>query len=330
MSRFLVGLNPYGVAFTVGLQGLDTSRANPHGIGLTGFIDLARAIGVRSIELDWRWLMPLSAAQLRDLGEALTDLPIICSCWLAHQPGETLEEPVRCAAGIGARLVRMHLTPVVEGGRAALGSRWLHMLENARATLIREARRAADAGLALAIENHQDLGSEELIAIAAEAGPHVGIVLDTGNPWAVGEEPVAFAKRVAPLVRHVHLKDYRAQPTDEGYRLVRCAVGDGVIPFEEIGEVFAGSVKNLTASIEIGALDARHIRLFTSSWWEGYPARDPREVAPALLRLRRNQIAVGDDYRTPWELDAPAADISAYELAQLHASVGYLRGLGWM
>ncbi len=30
--------------------------------------------------------------------------------------------------------------------------------------------------------------------------------------------------------RHVHLKDYRVQFTDEGYRLVRCAIGDGAVP----------------------------------------------------------------------------------------------------
>jgi sugar phosphate isomerase/epimerase len=329
VSRFLVGLNPYGVAFTVGLQGLGTPRVNPRGIGLTGFIELARQIGVRSIELDWRWLMPLSNAQLKDLGDALSDLPTICSCWLSHQPRETLEEPVRCAAGIGARLVRMHLTPVVEGGRASLGSQWLHVLEHARTTLNREARRAADAGLALAIENHQDLGSEELMAIAAEAGPDVGIVFDTGNPFAVGEEPVAFAQRVAPLLRHVHLKDYRAQWTAEGYRLVRCAVGDGCVPFERIAEAL-GDVAPLTASIEIGALDARHIRLLTSSWWEGYPPREARELASALARLRRHLISTDEEFRTPWELDAPAEDISAYELNQLRGSVSYLRQVGWM
>jgi hypothetical protein len=224
----------------------------------------------------------------------------------------------------------MHLTPVVEGGRAALGPGWLELLEHARATLTREAQCAADAGLTIAIENHQDLGSEELVEIASSAGSNVGIVLDTGNPLAVGEDPVAFARRVAPLVRHVHLKDYRAQPTDEGYRLVRCAVGNGCIPFEEIAAALAGTGTTLTASIEIGALDARHIRLFEPSWWEGYPARDARELAAAFGKMRRRQIATDDDFRTPWELDAPAADISAYELAQLNASVAYLRGLGWM
>ena len=40
---------------------------------------------------------------------------------------------------------------------------------------------------------------------------------------------------IAPHVRYLHLKDYRVQFTDEGYRLVRCAIGDGAVPFARDG-----------------------------------------------------------------------------------------------
>ena len=59
-------------------------------------------------------------------------------------------------------------------------------------------------------------------------------VFDTGNTFPVAEAPLDFVRRVAPHVRHVHLKDYRVQFTDEGYRLVRCAIGDGAVPFREL------------------------------------------------------------------------------------------------
>ena len=45
--------------------------------------------------------------------------------------------------------------------------------------------------------------------MAEAAGANVGVVFDTGNPFAVGEDPVAFARRAAHRIRHVHLKDYR-------------------------------------------------------------------------------------------------------------------------
>jgi hypothetical protein len=217
---------------------------------------------------------------------------------------------------------------VLEGGRAALGARWGAMVEHARRTLEREAPRVADAGLVLAIEDHQDFGSEELVAIAESLGDHVGIVFDTGNAFAVGEDPVAFARRAAARIRHVHLKDYVAQFTDEGYRLVRCAIGDGCVPFGEIVGALAPRGGAMTASIEPGALEARHIRLFTAGWWAGYPPREARETGEMVGRLRKRRLPDEVDCRTPWEIGAAPAVIVEYERAQLFRSVGNLEALG--
>ena len=327
---FQIGLNPNGVAYTVGLQGVGTPRANPHPTGLSGFLGLAREIGAAYVELDHRWLMPMSDAELLRLREALCGSAPICSFWLSQDPGETLDEAIRCARGLGARLIRLHLTPVLEGARASLGPRWQQMVNHARDTLEREAPRVAAAGLTMAIENHQDFGSEELVAFAEALGDHVGIVFDTGNPFSVGEDPVAFARRAAHRIRHVHLKDYVAQFTEDGYRLIRCAIGDGAVPFPEIAGLLEARSPQLTASIEPGALEARHIRLFRNEWWSGYPSRDREEIAAMLVRLQRNALDETADYRTPWEMMADRDALLAYERAQLERSVEYLRALGWM
>jgi 3-oxoisoapionate decarboxylase len=329
-EMFRVGLNPYGLAYTVGLQGADTARANTRAIGMAGFLAVAREIGAQCVELDGRWLTGMSGEELARLRDDLAGETLICSYWLAQQPGETLADAVRCAAAIGAGLIRLHLTPVLEGARAGWGARWAEMLAHGRDTLRREAVRAADAGLGMAIEDHQDLGSEELVEISEEAGANVGVVFDTGNPFAVGEDPVEFARRAAHRIRHVHLKDYVAQPTDEGYRLVRCAIGDGCVPFPEIAAVFASHTPALTASIEPGALESRHIRLFTAEWWTGYPPRSARELGTALRWLRRNRLAEDADCRTPWERGAPGDEIVSYETAQLGRSVENLRAMGLM
>jgi sugar phosphate isomerase/epimerase len=324
-----VGLNPYGLAYTVGLQGLGTPRVNPAPTGLEGFIGVAHEIGARCIELDWRWLFPMRDAELCGLADRLSDVPRICSYWLQQEPGETLQQAIRCASGIGARTLRMHLTPVLEGGRAALGARWTDMLQHARGVIRRDAPMAADAGLTVAIENHQDLASDELVALAEETGENVGITLDTGNPFSVGEDPIGFVERAAHRIRHLHLKDYVAQFTPEGYRLIRCATGDGCVPFGEIASRLPGG-SALTASIEIAALDARHIRVFTPEWWDGYPARPSSELARAVQRLQHARLSDAADCRTPWEKGEPPEAIAAYERTQLDRSIANLKALGWM
>jgi sugar phosphate isomerase/epimerase len=327
-----IGLNPYGLTYTVGLQGLGTPRANPAPAGLDGFLAIAFELGAACVELDSRWLLPLPVERLATLRDRLARRSIvpICSHGLDQTPHETLAEPIRCTRAIGGSLLRMHATPVLEGARARWGARWAEMVDHTRRLLAGERTRALDSGVALALEDHQDFGSEELVAIATEAGDHVGIVLDTGNPFSVAEDPVAFTRRVAPLVRHLHLKDYRAQMTPEGFRLVRCALGDGCVPFTEIYDVLAATDGSLTASIELAALESRHIRLLTSDWWQGYPTRSAGELARALERLRPTEFSPDDDVRTPWERDADGSEIVAYEQEQLRRSAEYLRRLGWL
>lgn len=325
-----IGLNPYGLAYTVGLQGLGTPRLNPRGIGLTGFLQLARDLGADCLELDDRWLAPLAPDALAGLRHewAGASIPILVSRGLTHAPDESLAEAIGRAQVLGATTLRLHLTPVLAGDRALYGERWSAYLAHARDVLRRGGPLAEAAGLVIGIENHQDLGSEELLALADAGGPAVGIVLDTGNPFAVGEDPVAFTRRVAARVRHLHLKDYRAQFTPEGFRLVRCPIGDGAVPFEEMVAVLeASATKPLTASLEPGALEARHVRLFTESWWSGYPRRDAAELGVALGRLWRTRLPSEADYRTPWECQCGDAAIMAYERAQLLRSVRNLRAM---
>ena len=120
-SPFRVGLNPYGLTYTLGLQGLGTPRANPQATGLEGFISLAGAIGARTLEVDLRWLTDLDDEALGRLASeaAAGGMTIVCSTWLLHEPGETLATARRIAARLGGALIRMHLAPVLD--RAAAG-----------------------------------------------------------------------------------------------------------------------------------------------------------------------------------------------------------------
>jgi 3-oxoisoapionate decarboxylase len=307
-----VGLNPYGLAYTLGLQG-------DAGSGLKGFLEIAGEIGARVVELHAPWL---EGADLAALGRRLDGrIPIVSTGMDPAGDDAALD----AAVALGATVVRMALTRVLQGDRHAVD--WPELVAGVRARLARLAPRAAAAGVSLAIENHQDFTSGDLMQLCAEAGDAVGITLDTGNAFPVAEAPLDFARTVAPRVRHVHLKDYRVQFTDEGYRLVRCAIGDGAVPFPELVEVLG---RDLTASLEPGALAARHIRLFTPEWWQGYPPVDARQLAAALRAARVNRLAGDEDHRTPWERGARGGELVGYERDMMRRSAANLRALGLM
>ncbi len=323
-----VGLNPYGLTYHLGLQGRGTPRANPDARGLEGFIELAQELGARTLEIAETWLAPLGAAGLQTLRDRLDGLGMapVVSSGLQHGDFDIC---LRAATGLGARLIRLALTPILCGDRAAAGPRWPALVAGVRTRLGEYAPRAAKNDLTIVIENHQDFTSAELVALCEEFGPSVRIVYDTGNSFPVAEAPLDFTRVVAPYVRHVHLKDYRAQWTDEGYRLVRCAIGDGAVPFGKLVEILAEHHESLPAVLEPGALEARHVRLFTTEWWSGYDHAPATALAACLHAARRNRLPDDADYRTPWEREADG-ELVQYELDMIRRSAANMRALGIM
>lgn len=186
-----------------------------------------------------------------------------------------------------------------------------------------------DEGRWLAIENHQDFGSAELVTCCEGARRGVVITLDPANSFQVLEAPLDFAARVAPHVRHVHLKDCRVQFTPQGYRLVRCAIGDGAVPFARLLPLLLAHRPDLHAVLEPGALEFRHVRFLEPQWWQGYAPMTGERVARCLAAAQLNRLPDDADPRTPWELGEDAA-VEAYELDMIRRSAANMRALGLM
>jgi sugar phosphate isomerase/epimerase len=323
-----VGLNPYGLTWVLGLQGRGTPRQNPNGRGLEGFLAIAEELGAKVLEIYDPWLAALSddaLARLRDRLEARDMVPVVSSGIGMMGP---LESALRSARLLGATTIRLGLSTVLCGDRAALGDDWLPLVARIRAVLAEWGPRLDDLGCRFAIENHQDFTSAELVAFCEETRG-VGITFDTGNAFPVGEAPLDFARAIASHVRHVHLKDYRVQFTAEGFRLVRCAIGDGAVPFAELLPILSAQHPELTAVLEPGALEARHVRLFTPGWWQLYPPKPAPALAACLLAAQRNRLPDDADWRTPWERGADH-ELEAYELGMIRRSAAAMRSLGIM
>ena len=324
-TAFALGLNPYGLTYHLGLQGAGGPRANPDGAGLEGFIAIAAELGAEVLEIYDPWLRAMSDDELGALRDRLAGLGMtpVVSSGLMMGP---FESALRSARALDAKIIRYGLTTVLCGDRHALGDKWKELVAHVRDALAERGPRAFDDGRTLAIENHQDFGSEEL-ADFCESTRGVGICLDTGNTFPVAEAPLDFTRRVASHVRHVHLKDYRVQFTDEGYRLVRCAIGDGAVPIAAMLDNLGARGQKLTAVLEPGALEARHVRFLRPEWWNSYPPKTASAFAACLAAARVNRLADDADYRTPWERGEDAA-IAGYELAMIRRSASNMRAIG--
>lgn len=324
-----VGINPYGIMYAVGMQGSSSRRANPKPLGLDGFLNLAEELGVKGVEIPPALINKLDEAALAKLRERIGNN----KWWVVISSGPPLgeiQELIRYCRALGATTIRAATTTFLAGARAEKLPAFRDAAATAKKSLAEAAKRAAECNLSIAVENHQDFCSSELLELCEQSGPSVGVTLDCGNALAVGEDPVAFARRVAPRILHVHLKDYRAHWADDGYRLARCPIGDGAVALAQIEKVIDTEGKNPTASLEPGALNARHVKLLSPEWWEGYPPRTARELVAGLAAARVKRLREDEEWRTPWELEAAAEEVVAYELAQMKKSVGNMKEWGWL
>ena len=219
-----IGLNPYGLTYHLGLQGRGTPRANPNARGLEGFIDIATELGARTLEIFEPWLAGMNDEALGALRGHLAGLGVTPVVSSGLQMGE-IDSCIRSANALGATIVRLSLTPVLCGDRCAWGERWPGLVANAREKLGAYAPKAAKHGLTLAIENHQDFTSRRARRVLRGGRPNRRDRVRYRQHLSSRRGAAHFAQVVAPHVRLVHLKDYRVQFTDEGIRLVRCAIG---------------------------------------------------------------------------------------------------------
>ena len=107
------------------------------------------------------------------------------------------------------------------------------------ATLLKQLAPAAEAaGVKIAVENHCDSFSEELLwLIDRVSSPVVGVCIDTVNALMVMEDPMEAIENLAPRSFTNHFKDDRIEFERHGFKLTGTAVGDGDIDMKRAYEI---------------------------------------------------------------------------------------------
>jgi sugar phosphate isomerase/epimerase len=127
-------------------------------------------------------------------------------------------EWARLAADLGCPLVRVFTC--FEREAVPFPAAWGHAV----ACLREAARRAADFGVTLGVQNHHDIAvhHDSLADLLAEVGePNCKACVDAWAPALQGVDPVAAVRRLAPYLVHTTVADYVRRPR---YRYVPALV----------------------------------------------------------------------------------------------------------
>lgn len=102
-------------------------------------------------------------------------------------------------------------------------------------------KEAEKQGVKLAIENHIDYNSDEILWLIEEVNsPNFGINFDSGNFLRVMDDPVKAMQKLAPHVMATHIKDMlpvRGVSVDEWYFFSCVPTGKGLIDNQKIAQL---------------------------------------------------------------------------------------------
>ncbi|HTK08152.1 MAG TPA: sugar phosphate isomerase/epimerase [Ktedonobacteraceae bacterium] len=314
-----IGLTAYGTVFSMGMN----PQAGRPRITALQLLERAQSSGLVGAELP---AVLLEGEDEAAVARYARDHQLFLNLATGGYDPEKLAKTLELGARLGATTVRTVVGGAQIGGdRRLIADRWPAFLEEVLRGLKAATQVAERVGVNLAVENHQDLASEELLWLCESIGSaRFGITLDTGNPLATAEEPIDFFERVGPHIKNVHLKDYWIFPTDEGYRLTRSPIGQGVIDFPQLFRIVTAFHPDMTMSLEMGALEARHIRVLADDYWPAYPPRSAAQLAQTL-RFVYTHTNHANDWQTPFERNEPVEAIVAYEEQQLAQSLAYIK-----
>jgi len=88
-------------------------------------------------------------------------------------------------------------------------------------------------GCPLGIENHGDYYASDLVELCRRT-PFLGIFLDTGNTYLIGEPSLPAIRAAAPLTIGTHFKDHHVWPEKQTYPL-RFEIGGAVLGEGDVG-----------------------------------------------------------------------------------------------
>ena len=207
-------------------------------ITIEWFVDRAKQLGVDGVSLESCFFPGFEPAYLDGLKSQLDAAGLMRVFAWGHPDGleggkskaayKEMVEMIPHARRLGADVMRV------------VGSSLMFRFENHQEQIerltgmFREAVRvAADHGVKLAIENHIDFTSDEIVQLLDQVdSDYLGVNFDTANFARLLDDPVKGMRKLAPRVLATHIKDLKVNAqasVDDWFFFSSTPVGDGFV-----------------------------------------------------------------------------------------------------
>lgn len=144
--------------------------------------------------------------------------------------------------------------------------------------------------LKLAVENHKDWRSTELVAILKQLDSEwIGATLDFGNNIAMMEDPMQVVETLAPYIFSTHIKDMAVEEYQDGFLLSEVALGKGILDLPKIVSICKKHNPGVTFNLEMITRDPLEIPCLKDEYWATFKEIPASDLAATLRMVRQHK-----------------------------------------
>jgi len=257
----LLGLHTYSFYLHgIGQAWADFQLPWPRQMSTFELFDEAVAMGLDGLHLDDGVLETLDASYLGEVRAAAAEHGLYLEYNFSMDLGgmgigiqHDLGEAIATAAALGSDVLKVSMD--LKRPRPLAASRFhpqvKAQMEKFASQLKSAASAAEDAGVRIAVENHCDSFSEEILWLLDLVDrPVVGACIDTVNALMVTEDPMQAIANLAPRAFTNHFRDDRIELQRYGFKLTGAAVGEGDIDMKSAYEIIKTKSRMRRINIE--------------------------------------------------------------------------------
>ena len=253
-------------------------------ITLEDFLKRARELDVDGVSLESCFVPSFDKEYLTDIKAMLDDFGFDRVWAWGHPDGleggkntdefEKMMGSFEHAKNIGARVMR------IVGSSLIFRNEPHHEQIDRLVNMFKQAtKKAQDYDIKMAIENHIDFDSDEILEILERVdSPYLGVNFDTGNFIRVLDDPVKAAQKLAPHVFATHIKDVKLQtdvPVDTWHFFASCPVGQGLVDVRGVAQALSDVNYQGFLAVEIDSLHP------------DYQGNEEQVVADSIKEMKR-------------------------------------------
>ena len=217
----------------------------PFRMTMEDFLDLAKELDVDGVSLESCFFPNYEASFLADLRAKLDDYGFDRVYAWGHPDGlergqnaeayDDMIASIERAVAIGADTMRVVASSLMFRHEPHQPQIEALVKQFKQAVPLAEA-----AGVKLAVENHIDFTSDEMVQmIEAVGSPNFGINFDTGNFLRLLDDPLKGMDKLAKYTYATHIKDLKVNPQaapDDWYFFSSTPVGDGLVDNQALAQ----------------------------------------------------------------------------------------------